>query len=419
MRFPLSLITALAALPLLNGASPAQTAEDMVRPAKVHMVVETETELRRVYPGIALPSKEVELSFRVSGRVIELPVRASMNVEKDAIIAQLDTRDFEARVAELSSQREQALAELQVLRTGARPEEIAVLESAVQAAEARLDEARDQFDRTRQLAERGVVATAQLEQREVSLRVATAQLETELERLAIGRAGGRPEEIAAAEAALKGLEARLQLAENDLADTALRAPFGGIIARRDIENFSNVQAGQPVVLMQDLSTVDVVFDLPGTDITAILATGAVNVVTTVAFDAIPGQGFETELVEFSTQADAATQTYRGRVSVTLPKGAVILPGMVARVITTAPRKSRKILTVPLSALGATPDGSSFVWQVNLSNNTVSRQAVTLGEVSGDGVSVTEGLNPGDVVVSAGVSQLQEGMKIRPVTKIGG
>lgn len=412
-------LTAAVLFPALFGTAVAQDAAGPVRPAKVFTVTGSDSEFRRTYPGIVLPSKEVELSFRVSGRVIELPIRASMRLEEGAVVAQLDQRDFEAQVAQLQSQKDEALARLEVLRTGARPEEIAVLEATVSAAEARLGQARDQFERSRQLAERGVTTTAKLREDESALRVAAAQFEAELEQLAIGRAGGRPEEIAAAEAALRGLDTRIESARDDLADTTLRAPFAGIVARRDIENFSNITSGQTVVLMQDISTVDVVFDIPGTDITAILATGAENVKSVVVFDAVPGRELEGEVVEFSTQADAATQTYRGRMSVKLPEDAVVLPGMVARIITTAPSDQQTVLEIPLSAIAVAPDGSSFVWRVEPADNSVSQQPVTLGEVSGGNVSVTDGLADGDIVVSAGVSQLQQGMQIRPITEVGG
>ena len=283
-------LTAAILFSALMGTGFAQDVSDPVRPAKVYTVAGSDSEFRRTYPGIVLPSKEVELSFRVSGRVVELPIRASMRLEEGAVVAQLDQRDFEAQVAQLQSQKDEALARLEVLRTGARPEEIAVLEATVSAAEARLGQARDQFERSRQLAERGVTTTAKLREDESALRVAAAQFEAELEQLAIGRAGGRPEEIAAAEAALRGLVTRIESAQDDLSDTTLRAPFAGIVARRDIENFSNITSGQTVVLMQDISTVDVVFDIPGTDITAILATGAENVKSVVEFDAVSRNG---------------------------------------------------------------------------------------------------------------------------------
>lgn len=407
-----------AAMTMLIGLAPlATTAQETARPAKVFTVETTDSSVRRTYPAIVLPSREVELSFRVSGRVVELPVRGAMEVSKDDIIARLDTRDFESQVAQLQSQRDQAAAQLEALRAGARTEEIAALEAAVASAQAQVDQAQDQAERTRTLVERGAAAQAKLEQDEANLRVAEANLLAEKEQLAIGQSGGRAEDIEASEAAVRGLEAQLKVSQDNLADASLRAPFSGVIARRHIENFTNIQAGQAIALLQALDTLHLVFDVPGPDVTALSANGPGNISNRVVFDALPGQVFDAEVVEFSVQADTATQTYRGRVSVPQPEGAVILPGMVGRVISSAPGETPE-MTIPLTSVAAAPDGSTFVWIVK-DGNTVEKQAVTLGEATGDHVAVVEGLQEGDTIVAAGVSQIIEGMSIRPITRVGG
>ena len=409
--------TAFTACACLVLATVSLSAQDSVRPAKVFTVQAAESTVRRVYPAIVLPSDEVELSFRVSGRVINLPIRGAMDVQEGDIIAQLDPRDFERQIAQLESQRDQSMAQLEALRAGARAEEIVALEAAVASAQAQVDQARDQAERTRELAERGVAASAALEADEANLLVAEANLRAQVEELNIGRAGGRAEDIAASEAALRGLETQLQVARDNLEDATLTAPFTGIIARRDIENFTNIQAGQSIALLQALSVLDLVFDVPGPDVIALTANGQDQITNQAVFDALPGQTFDAEVAEFSVQADTATQTYRGRVSVPQPNGTVILPGMVGRVISMAPGTA-PVMRIPLTAVAADPDGTAIVWLVG-EDNTVSRQVVTLGEASSDQVAVRDGLAPGDRVVSAGVSQIVDGMAIRPITRIGG
>ncbi|WP_299602358.1 efflux RND transporter periplasmic adaptor subunit [uncultured Tateyamaria sp.] len=392
------------------------SAQDVLRPAKIATVQETEATIQRTYPAIVLPSEEVELSFRVSGRVIELPIRGAQDVALGALIAQIDPRDFERQIAQLESSRDQSAAQLRALRTGARAEEIVALEAAVESAQAQVDQARDQAERTRELAERGVVAAARLEQDEASLRVAEANLRAQQEQLIIGQSGGRAEDIEAAEAALRGLEAQLQVANDNLDDATLTAPFAGIISRRDIDNFTNVQAGQSIALLQNIDTVHLAFDVPGPDVVALSANGQDQIQSQVQFDALPGQTFDAEVVEFSVQADAATQTYRGRVSVAQPNGSIILPGMVGRALATAPGSAPE-LRIPLTSVGADPDGSPFVWLLD-DDNAVSKQSVTLGEASGAEVAVTDGVSAGDRVIAAGVSQIVDGMTIRPITRVG-
>lgn len=392
-------------------------AQDTPRPAKVFTLQEQSSQVVRRYPGIVLPSQEVDLSFRVSGNLIELPIRGSMQVKAGDIIGQVDTRDFETQIAQLQSQKDQAEAQLLTLKTGARPQEISALEAAVDAAEAQVEQARDKFERSRSLVERGTVSRVTLEADESALRVADAQLRAEEESLAIGLAGGRPEEIASAEAAIRGIDAQIQVVENNIADSTLRAPFDGIIARRDVENFTNIQAGQTVALLQALSIIHVSFDVPATDVTALAANGPDSINNVVRLDALPGQVFEAETVEFSVQADSATQTYRGRVAVEVPQDALILPGMVGTVIASAPGLQSK-LAVPISAISASTDSTPTVWLVD-DEGAVSARNVVLGEVSGSLVHVSEGLQAGDTIVAAGVHALTPGMTIRPVSKIGG
>lgn len=393
----------------------------VARPAKVQTIAASSALLYRDYSAVVFPSQEVELSFRVSGRVTQLPVRGATQVQQGDVIAQLDPRDFEAKIAQLLSQRDQAEAQLQALRSGARAEEVAALEAAVAAAQAQADQASDTAERTRKLAESGTVAKAKLDQDEAALRVALADLRAQQEQLRIGTSGGRAEDVEAAEAALRGLESQLSTARDNLADATLTAPFSGIIARRDIDNFTNIQAGQNIVLLQALSVINLAFDVPGSDVIALSDYGDPTV--SVQFDALPGQRFQAELVEFSTQANAATQTYRARVAVDLAEHLNILPGMIGHIFIEMDSADTVSLNIPLSAVTADPSGAPFVWLVQPGDasgtGTVSRRDITLGEASGDMISVLSGLADGDTVVIAGVSKLQDGMAIRPVTKIGG
>ncbi|WP_299298137.1 efflux RND transporter periplasmic adaptor subunit [uncultured Tateyamaria sp.] len=395
----------------------ASVAQDQViRPAKVADITASETTISRRYPASVLPSREIELSFKVSGQVIDLPVRAASNVQAGDVIAQIDRRDYENQLAALQSQRDQAAAQLEALKAGARPEEIIALEAAVESAQAQADQAREALTRAATLLERGVATRAQLEAAQAESRVADANLLSQQEQLRIGQAGGRPEDIAASEAAIRGIDAQIKVAQDALSDTTLVAPFDGIVARRDIENFSNVQAGQSIVLLQGLDVVHLAFDIPGPDITQLTRNGPDAIANTAFFDALPGREFPADVVEFSVQADSATQTYRGRVAVEVPEGAVILPGMVANVVSSTAGADAQVFA-PLSAIAAKPNGDPFVWLVD-DDGMVSEQAVKLGEAKGANVVVTDGLSEGDVVVAAGVSEIIDGTTVRPIRQVG-
>jgi len=129
------------------------TAQD-ARPAKVAIVEASNSTVSRSYPATVMPSREIEMSFKVSGQVIDLPIRAATQVKEGDVIAQIDTRDFKNQIAQLVSQKDQAVAQLDALKEGARAEEVAALEAAVQSAEAQVDQTRDALARAEQLLER-------------------------------------------------------------------------------------------------------------------------------------------------------------------------------------------------------------------------------------------------------------------------
>ncbi len=397
-------------------ASAQESVELVPRPARVMTVAESPQRVERRYPAIVLSSQEAILSFKVSGEVIELPVRAADNVKAGDVIARIDPEPFEEAVAQLESQIDQAAAQLRELRAGARDEEVSALEADVAAAKAQLDQAAEQLERTRELESRGVVSKARLDQDRAAADVAAAGYQAAVEQLAIGVAGGREEDIAGQEAIIRGLESQARTARTNLSDTTLRAPFNGVIARRDIDNFTNVSAGSPVVLLQALAKVDLAFDVPGPDV--LIWSSGEEVRSHVLLEARPGALIEAELVEFSTQADIGTQTYRARVSIDVPEGAQVLPGMVGTVVVSTRQAVPDAITVPLSAVTASGDGAAFVWIVDPDSNTVTARPVSTGDITGERVVVRDGLTAGDRIVTAGVTFLREGAVIRPVTQIG-
>ncbi len=412
-------LLAAAALALAGcGDNSGQATSDasVIRPVKTTSVEATMFGLRRSYPAVIQAAQEVTLSFEVSGRIVELPIRAAMQVAEGDVIARLDTADFEAAVSALEGQRAQAVAQLRGMTAGARSEDIAALQAAVDAAQAQVDQARGQYERTTELLNRGVTTRARAEQDQAALTVAEANLRTAKEELAKGEAGARSEDVEAQEAVIQGLDAQLENARKNLSDATLRAPFGGIIARRDVENFTSVQAKAPIALLQQIDTVELVFDVPGPDVSKFA--DAEDLAIFVEIDSRPGERFDAELIEFSTQADQSTQTFRGRAAIERPEGRGVLPGMVGTVISTGQHSDEPVVTVPISAIASEADGSSYVWVVADGTEKVAKAPVKLGEATGSQVVVTSGLSAGDVVVTAGLSKLQPDMKVRPITEIG-
>ncbi|AOS98238.1 Toluene efflux pump periplasmic linker protein TtgD precursor [Microbulbifer aggregans] len=200
----------------------------------------------------------------------------------------------------------------------------------------------------------------------------------------------------------------LENAEQDLAYTRLSVPFDALVTRQLVESYSNVQKGQGVVRLQNVSEVRVQVSVPERLLATIDADRVESI--TASFEFLPGKEFPLEYREHQAEADSVTQTYVVELGMARPEKVQILPGMTARVKLRLKQDVGE-LRVPLSAVQTNADGTPYVWQIN-DDHSVSRIDVELGRTDGDSVQVTAGLNPGAMLVAAGGQHLYEGAKVR-------
>jgi RND family efflux transporter MFP subunit len=365
----------------------------------------------RTFPGKVEASQRVELAFQVPGIIVELPVREGQKMAKGEMIARLRQDEFRARLKSLQGQLDQARAALRAAQGGERPEQRLRLEAQVRAAEAKLNNARVEYDRSSRLLRAGAVARTEYDQASTTLRVAREEHAAAVQALEKGMVG-REEDIDARTAEVRGLEGRVVEANVQLDDTTLRAPYDGVIAKRFVEQNQNVQAKEPVVRFQDVDEIDVAVDVPESVMAADLRSA--DIVQLLAeFSGAPGLQFPVRLKEVALQADPATQTFRVRAGMKAPPGVNLLPGMTAAVTLTYRRADvlgDRIL-VPLCAVFKDAGGEQVAWVLG-PDDTVSRRPVKLGEAAGGRVEIVQGLQAGDRIAVAGVTHLREGMKVR-------
>jgi HlyD family secretion protein len=190
--------------------------------------------------------REVDLGFRVGGRIATLAVQEGDRVETDQLLATLDARPFEEEVALARAKLAARRAELAELEAGTRPQEIARARARVAHREAGLELARRDFERTRTLFERGDVAESVFDDARTTLAEARAALREAEATLDLAIEGPRTEDIAAARARLQAARAELDRARTALADTELHAPEPGVVLSRVRERGAIVAAGGPV-----------------------------------------------------------------------------------------------------------------------------------------------------------------------------
>lgn len=397
---------------LASGCSrKAPAPAEVVRPVKTMIVSAGAESNTLTFPGRVEASTKVELAFQVSGLLVSLPVREGQKVTQNEVLAQLRPDEFQARLRALQGQLDRARADLQALRAGVRPEERLRLEAQLRAAEAKLANARTEFDRSTQLLKNRIISRAEFDRSETAYTVAQQNHQAALQTFEQGTIA-REEVILAKEAEVSGLEGQVVEANLQLEDSTLRAPYDGVIAQRFVEQGQNVRANERVVIFQDVDEIDIAVDVPEAVMAADLRSA--DIVQMLArFNAAPGLQFPVHIKEIAQRADPITQTFTIRVAMKAPPDLNLLPGMTATVTLTYRRASilgGQIL-VPVNAVIKESTGEEVAWVLG-AEGKVERRPVKIGSVTEGSIVVMEGLQPGDRIAVAGVSLLREGMKVR-------
>jgi len=213
----------------------------------------------RTDPGLTLYGnvdiRQVQLGFRVSGRIETLQVDEGDSVAPGQTLARLDPRPYQDRVSAAEAKLAQQMATLARLEAGPRPAEIAEGRATHAERLADLHNADLALDRARTLRHSETIAQAALDQAEANRAMAAARAASARESLRLLEQGTRAEEIAAGRAAAEAAQADLAAARTDLADTDLHAPAAGVVLSRLREAGAIVSAADSVLTVSLLAPV--------------------------------------------------------------------------------------------------------------------------------------------------------------------
>ena len=208
------------------------------------LFVATADDAPRLYGNVEV--REVELGFRVGGRLAELLVDEGDKVTPGQVLARLDTQPLRDRLAGASARVAAASALVARDVAGNRPQQVREAQAAVVDAEAQLGEARRLHERRKALHERGFISKAEFEASRAGLTAAAARAEAARAALSLAREGTRVEERAATRAEAEQMAAERRAIETDLSDAVLRAPSAGQVLSRVREAGAIVQPGEIV-----------------------------------------------------------------------------------------------------------------------------------------------------------------------------
>lgn len=335
--------------------------EPVLRPVRYVQVFATGEARTRSFSGTARAALESDLSFTVAGTVRRVTVSVGDSVGGGAPIAELDPSDYALQVQDA--------------------------EAAARRAEAESRNAASTYERVQRLYENNNASASDLSS---------------------ARAGAE-----AAEAALESARSRLALARSQLEDTRLNAPVAGRVAAVTVEEGENVRAGQTVAVLTSGSRMEVEVGIPEVLIARVGRGDRVG----VRFDALGDRTLGGRVTEVSVTADDRMNTYPVTVLLDAPDPD-LRPGMVGEVAFgfEAEGGGPRIF-VPPAAVGQDRQGR-FVYVLEPDPDpgseagSVRRRPVRVGELTSGGLEILGGLEDGERVVTAGVSRIQDGQRVR-------
>ncbi|MBF0451593.1 MAG: efflux RND transporter periplasmic adaptor subunit [Candidatus Magnetomorum sp.] len=386
--------------------------QENIRPVKVLRIqVNDNQERMNTFSGIAKGIHESVLSFRVPGVLQQLTAKVGDHVKKGQIVAALDRRDFQLRVDDMTNRLNSAQAQLEQLQKGARSEDLQIIDQKINAINSALKTTRTEYNRVQKLYAADAASKSQLDTARTELDRLSSELNSAQQERTKGVSGGREEEVRSARADIRSIRSNLDQAKANLEDTQLKIPFDGIISQKHIANYQQINMGQSIYTLVDITRIEIQISVPERRIANVSPGQSVD----VEFLNFSDKQFSGTISKVGVTADHQTLTYPVFVEVANPGGSV-LPGMSTRVTVKTQLQKQAYPVIPIHAiLEDKITGARYIWIYDPQSQTAKRRDILLAGIVRDDVEVIKGLVQDDIVIVAGVNRVREGMKVRVVT----
>jgi len=326
--------------------------EAIIRPVKVVEIGQAETSRELDYSGSVRARTEMNLGFRISGKITERLVDIGQHVTAGDVLARIDATDYELSVKSAKA--------------------------SLDAAERQVETVDLSRKRAEQLFAKNFTSKSQLEQATLTYNQAVATRDA--------------------------ARSTLSQAQNQVVYTDLKASENGIVTAVSADVSQVVGAGTPVMTVAVDGEKEVLIAVPEMDIAEFKPGKDVK----AGFWSDDALSLDGKVREVAGSADPQSRTFAVRVS--LPDDPRVLLGMTASIKASVASR-QQLVSIPLSAL-AEKDGQKIVWTVDRGSDTVHPRPIKVAEFTADGVSVADGLKPGDVVVAAGTQFMTENLQVK-------
>lgn len=348
-----TLVAAACSLMLTDCGREAETeSAPPPRPVRTTTVEKRETLRPLTFTGRVEAEDEVSIAFRISGRLLKNDTKLGDRVEAGQLLAQLESQN-----------------ELNTLRQA---------QAALAAAQGQLTQARNHYERQETLLAQGWTTRANFDVAIQAQQTAQSQVEA--------------------------AEAQLSAAHDLVSFTELRADAPGKITATGPSAGEVVQAGQMIAKIARQDGRDAVFDVPA----QLVRSAPADAQVTVSLTDDPKVTAQGRIRQIAAQADPVTRTFEVKVGLTDPPAAMRLGATVNGRVETS---SGPVIDIPATAL-TRMNRQPSVWVVDPSTNVVSVRNVDVLRFDQAQVIISQGLDGGEIIVTAGVQALHPGQKVR-------
>ncbi len=260
-----------------------------------------------------IEAHESLVSFKVQGRIVDLPFDEGQSVESGALLARLDDADYLQRVRIDEAGVRVRRSNLSLVLAGTREQEIKAAQQTMLDAQADLQQKKLDYDRALRLFSEDAVSAQDRDLADTARKRAQANYEAAQQRYSQAVEGSRKEDIAIARANLKEADANLGMSRVNLDYTVLRAPYAGVITVRQAELGEVVVPGTPVVSLADLDHIWLRAYVAEPDLGRIRWGQDASVTT----DTYPGKKYHGRISFIASDAEftpKSVQTYKERVT---------------------------------------------------------------------------------------------------------
>jgi len=282
-----------------------------------------------------IEATEVDVGFKVSGRVVGRFFEEGDWADQGKVLAKLDDEDLRNRLEVARATLASSEARLSKLLTGSRPEEIRQAEAELNQAKFDLENKETQYERMKSLFEKKVVPKETSDNTEAAFKIAKATFEKAKENYLLVKEGPRKEDIEDARAQVDQARASVKLNETQLSYTTLSSPISGVVLVKSGEVGEVVNPGTSILTMADVENVWLKAYIPETNLSQV-KWGQEVIVTT---DLQPKKEYKGRISFISSQAEftpkqiqtekeRVTLVYRIKVDIS-NKNHELKPGMPA------------------------------------------------------------------------------------------